>query len=510
MMKIREIVKPYPTPTDPMYYSQWNLHGTHGINAPEAWKSTKGSPDIKIAVVDMRIERDHLDLIGQFTDYIYDPPTENNISDDPDHGCKVAGIIGAKHNGLYISGIAPNCKIMPVTMAFGAAVSSYEIAELINKAVQNGADIINCSWRLIRNFYPTVEEALKDALTSGRDGKGTIVCFSSGNEGVVEYPGDCHPDIIVVGAIDKTGSLWENSGVGPEVDVVAPGVDITLLTKYGWTKDRGTSFAAPHVSAIAGLLLSLNPNLTQKEVGTIINDCANNSFHSNGTGWGKVDAAKAIKWLNYKFDEFILPESYPVLQNEEFSISMDLPKSATINWSSSVGNIYWQNGACAHIRYPNQSIITDVITAECVYLGKKFTTSKTVTLYKEPTINGFKKILDGSESRTNLSIMAECADPKASTKWTVIESTGATFNIVDFYYSYDAVFYECANLCSSVEISEWYGEPGFTPSCIIRVDAYNGRTASREVRLDYDFSSQKWILTPLSSYTLRTNKSSKI
>lgn len=78
--------------------------------------------------------------------------------------------------------------------------------------------------------------------------------------------------IIVAGAIQNGSSysLGSFSNVGNRVDVVAPGQAITTTdVNNGYTdgaRVRGTSFAAPHVSGVAGMMYSVNPGITAEQV----------------------------------------------------------------------------------------------------------------------------------------------------------------------------------------------------------------------------------------------------
>ena len=104
----------YSTPTDANYSSQWNMHGTYGIKAEQAWNITKGSSNITVAVIDGGIVTGHSDLTGRMHNYSYN--SENNY--DINHGTMVAGIIGANHNTLNIAGVAPNVKLMNISINF--------------------------------------------------------------------------------------------------------------------------------------------------------------------------------------------------------------------------------------------------------------------------------------------------------------------------------------------------------------------------------------------------------
>lgn len=167
--------------------------------------------------------------------------------------------------------------------------------------------------------YELVSYEIKEAITLygswGRNNKGTIIVFSSGNDNSsVLFPANCAEEILVVGATDRNGQRASFSNYGPELDVMAPGIAIRTLgftetSTFGYTDFTGTSASCPQVAAIAALILSVNPNLTNIEVNDIIEKTAKKvgnynyttqTNRNNGTwnqymGYGLVDATAALK-----------------------------------------------------------------------------------------------------------------------------------------------------------------------------------------------------------------------
>ena len=253
----------------------WGLKNTKvpgiDINICDAWSITKGE-GVKVAVVDTGIDKTHHDLNDNIHPLSYDSKQKTNSSIKyRSHATHVAGIIGAeKDNKLQVVGVAPKSKIMDVSnpLSIGPTISE-DLADAINWAVKNGADIINNSWGdqggyYYRNFRSSLlESAIDNALKNGRNGLGTIMVFASGNRFPlrIDYPGNYHDDILVVGAINYRGNRASFYAYGSDLDVVAPGVDIySTVPHQSVKKYNGTSMAAPHVAGIAALILSINPN----------------------------------------------------------------------------------------------------------------------------------------------------------------------------------------------------------------------------------------------------------
>ena len=351
------------SPNDPLYANQWGLKNTgqHGgnvgmdINIESAWNITKGA-NVKIAVFDHGFEMDHPDLAGNVIGIGFDAETMTpGAKVRGRHGTPIAGIIGAvQNNNNGMSGVAPESDILPISMrirfqTIGQICSGFNWA----RAVDGGnADVINCSWTGYTESA-ILNTAIIQAMTLGRNGKGSVVVFCSGNISTnfpygngVGHPGYIHPNIIVVGAMSpcaerKTfipvvscdGEVNWGSRFGTTLDVMAPGVKIVgtdnrhsvdlaqlyqydpLLEQYQYDENsdyvlnfNGSSSAAPQVAGIAALILSVNPCLTSKQVGDIIEQTArkvgNYSYvtttgRPNGTwnsemGYGLVDAHAAV------------------------------------------------------------------------------------------------------------------------------------------------------------------------------------------------------------------------
>lgn len=279
------------TVNDPLFSNQWGINNTtfpgYDINVEGAWNITRGD-GVNIAIIDTGVDNNHNELTHSFTNYSYNADDDSSPSvfdTDQDHGTHVAGIMVAKANNNHqIAGIADEAKLIRISHSMLLKVNTAtELASGISWAWQHDADVINCSWgdededSLLHSAL--LESALINAMTLGRSGKGTVIVFAAGNDGYqgpnIGYPANFDDRILTVGGTHNIGLREPNSGYGDKLDVVAPGNTIlSTLPNNSTGYKTGTSVAAPHVSAIAALVLSVNPNLTREEVVFIIEQTA--------------------------------------------------------------------------------------------------------------------------------------------------------------------------------------------------------------------------------------------
>lgn len=225
---------------------------------------SQGSSNVIVAIIDTGVDVSHRDLYNVLPGWDATTQTSpNRISDS--HGTMVAGFIGAiPNNNQGVAGIAYGTTILPISFMvddLGNIISSdITMTRAIEYAVNNGAKVINCSWRYNSTL---VGEAVKSALDNG-----CVVVFSSGNGGgAISYPANSDSRIIVVGAIDKNGNRASFSNYGSQLDVVAPGENVYSLYPGNTTvMGSGTSFATPQVTGVAAMILSKYPALTASEV----------------------------------------------------------------------------------------------------------------------------------------------------------------------------------------------------------------------------------------------------
>ncbi|HEY5952338.1 MAG TPA: S8 family peptidase, partial [Kofleriaceae bacterium] len=306
-------------PNDPQYKFQWHMRQ---IGMPEAWKLADGNGVI-VAVLDTGVGYEdygkfHVlpDLKGIEFVKPYDfVSNTKHAGDDHGHGSHVTGTIAqVTNNGIGVTGVARNVKIMPLkVLSAGGSGSVAGIADAIRYAADNGAKVINMS---LGGAFPS--RVLKKAVEYAHAKGVTVVC-AAGNEsrGKVGYPA-AYPGAVAVAATQYDEATTFYSNYGKDIDVAAPGgntrvdqngdgmpdgvLQNTIVigdpTKDDYFGYMGTSMASPHVAGVAALIVGegvTDPDMVEK----ILKDTARKpsdakKYTSEKYGAGIIDAPAAV------------------------------------------------------------------------------------------------------------------------------------------------------------------------------------------------------------------------
>ncbi len=273
--------------------------GVERIDADLVWDTNTGT-GIKVAVLDTGIDVDHPDLIVTGGYNAVDPAA--SWDDDNGHGTHVAGIVAALkdtgENTGAVTGVAPDASLYAVKV-LSASGSGYvsDVVEGIYWAKDNGMQVINLSLGSTTD-YSTLHTAVDDVHAAG-----IVVVAAAGNEGNPPGKGDNmlyparYSSVIAVGATNQADERPKWSSTGPDLELVAPGVDIlSTWNDGGYESKSGTSMASPHVAGTVALMLAANSTLTPNDVRAILQASADDL---GATGWdskyghGLVDAEES-------------------------------------------------------------------------------------------------------------------------------------------------------------------------------------------------------------------------
>ncbi|MDE0162528.1 MAG: S8 family serine peptidase, partial [Acidimicrobiaceae bacterium] len=296
-----------PGGDDPRSGEQWFLDA---VDARALWAGWPAGAEVKVAVIDTGVDGTHQDLVSSLL------PGKGRVpgSDDPDdgrvdpdgHGTHVAGIVAAEaQNGLNGAGVAPRAKVVPIKIDLLGApseIDSYDVVRYasgaLSDAVNLRSDVINMSWGSYGSSA-TLCAALRVAHELG-----IVTVASAGNDAEDasgHYPSGYDTVIAVAAASARQdGSLADFSNYGGGV-VVAPGETI-LSTAPGnqMTYARGTSMAAPIVSAVAAHIKARWPGADPDEIRDAIEQTAllRPGERADRLGHGHIQPLAAIAYLS--------------------------------------------------------------------------------------------------------------------------------------------------------------------------------------------------------------------
>lgn len=331
-------------PNDPFYASSgtWkqpypDLWGLLAVAADEAWARSEATSDVVIGLVDSGLDFGHPDVgagvwrnQGEVPDNGLDDDG-NGFTDDvwgydftlPDgspgsgrpldvhgHGTNAFGIISATwDNGFGIPGLAFNCRTMVVKgLGDDGSGTLFDLTRAIHYAVDNGAHVLSLGWGAFGQS-DLLEETIRWAESAG-----VVIVCAAGNTGqaVSDVIPAAYLETLAVGASEPGGGILPLSNHGPALDLVAPGVDI-LTTRAAFSdpagdgsrfvgndffRSSGTSSAAPHVAAAAGLLLAHRESISADAVRTALRAAAVPPAESPGItangGYGQLHTGNLL------------------------------------------------------------------------------------------------------------------------------------------------------------------------------------------------------------------------
>ncbi|MFF1476075.1 type VII secretion-associated serine protease mycosin [Streptomyces sp. NPDC058301] len=288
-----------PAHADTVRERQWHLDA---MQAEEMWKTSTGK-GITVAVIDSGVDDTLPDLQGQvLPGFDLSKQQGNAHTDYKGHGTAMASLIagtGRRTGGNGAYGLAPGVKILPIRVPPSDEGSKLrdvarfvqKLSEAVRSAADHGAKVINISMGA-EEGSDELTNAVKYALS-----KGALIFASVGNSGDkgngVEYPG-ATPGAVGVAAVDKKIEATKESQHGPQVDLAAPGDEMTEACGGGTNicLSHGTSDATALASASAALIWSKYPQWTNNQVLRVLLNTAggpkNGDKRSDYIGYGVV------------------------------------------------------------------------------------------------------------------------------------------------------------------------------------------------------------------------------
>jgi hypothetical protein len=290
-------------------------------NLPCAWDLTKGSPNVKLAIVDIFFDQSHPDLQGKI-----DIMNSCNIQLSAcNHGFTTAGAaVAVPNNGVCTAGSGYNLRVG--AYCCGSSCNSGNPRAGILQAFEDGYDIISVS------FSGT---ALTSAEMTMIADAGVLMVVSGSTRSI--HSGIAGTSTgIKVGRTNLTGDfityVSSNGNGESDIDMFVMAENVGKVRALGNCENspniEGTSWATPFLAGVAGLVKSVNPCLSARDIKTIL--------QQNGQGYAN----------NYPRDVAILDaeaavEAALVYEPEPVVFSSDTQIEGESHFS---GDVIVQNG----------------------------------------------------------------------------------------------------------------------------------------------------------------------
>ena len=285
--------------------------GVEHIKAGIAHGRNVTGTGVRVAVIDTGIDYNHPDLSMNFAggwDFVND---DDDPMDDHGHGSFVAGVVAAAYNDAGGVGVAPEAEIYALKVLGSDGIGWWsDVIAALQWAVDHGVQVTNNSYADVSSTDPSIPEPdVVRAAFENAEAAGVLHVAAAGNSGNADGTGDnvLYParfeSVLAVAATDQNNSRASFSSTGIAVELSAPGVEVFSTTMGGgYGSGSGTSFASPHVTGAAALVISAgitdaNGNgRINDEVRLILSQSADDLGAAGRDplyGWGLVNAARA-------------------------------------------------------------------------------------------------------------------------------------------------------------------------------------------------------------------------
>jgi serine protease len=305
-------MRPLLTPDDPGLGQMWHFDI---IGAESAWDITQGVSSQRVGIIDTGLVRDHEDVGNRAVagfDFISNSGTANdgngrdNDFDDPGDGCggpatfhgtHVAGTVGATaDNGTGVVGLNWNAGLViarTLGVCGGDLVDIGEAAVWMAGGQVDNVPPVGANQVSVMNLSLGSQSAcsgFEQDVVDFANQQGSVFVAAAGNDGgAVGSPANCS-GVVSVAAHGPSRALTNYSSFGSEIEIVAPGGDLSfgqdggVLSSIGpnadfYTFQQGTSMASPHVAGAISLMQAINPTLSRVDIISILQNsgtaCAN-------------------------------------------------------------------------------------------------------------------------------------------------------------------------------------------------------------------------------------------
>jgi hypothetical protein len=285
----------------------WELASGSGISirAEDAWKISRGSHNVTIAIIDEGFDVRRLPP-GSEVEVLSASKCAASLTgfSNAPHGARLSELIVGSKEGY--PGVAPGCRLLLIELP--SFCTETEEAYAFDLAFQFDAAAVCCAWgpayrgpNASRPMPASVSASIARLTREGRGGTGAMVFFAAGNQGCdIGFDGYAsHAMVTAIGGVTRRGCSLRSMDFGDKIEIAAPvsSPDGVIGGRPGLPP--GASGAAALVTGVAGLIFSVNPGLRASQVYEILKRTSVVPRVDYSTGNltrqpGVVDAGKAV------------------------------------------------------------------------------------------------------------------------------------------------------------------------------------------------------------------------
>jgi subtilisin family serine protease len=221
--------------------------GIAAVKAPAAWATTRGESST-VLVLDTGVDKGHPAIRDRFIkgqNFVMDEQAVDDVTDGVGHGTHVSGTILASGNPNDLIGVAPRARLMMGRVCATEGCSSIAIVQGVNWGIDQQVQVMSLSLS-----GPQATMAEQDAFNRAEQAN-IVVVAASGNESKasVGFPAAL-PTVFAVGAVDSASNRAPFSNYGPELGIVAPGVDVYSSVPRGTGRASTVTYRGSKITSL--------------------------------------------------------------------------------------------------------------------------------------------------------------------------------------------------------------------------------------------------------------------
>lgn len=255
-------------------HADWHLLRLVSPTLPlkQIYNPTNGGENSVVYLMDCGIDTTHEEFSESTIVNLYSH--DGVYTDTRGHGTAMASLINGKTVGVAKGATIKNVKIPLGNTTISQLLTAFN-AILTDHLASAGVKVVNCSWSVPKS-------QLLDNKITELENAGLVVVAAAGNTGIeantLSPVGlDRVLGVAASDSYDRVISWGEglSSNWGPDVDVTAPGIDVTIANiSGGYVNSSGTSIAAAIASGVVAQYITDNPSLTAQQIQNLVIDSA--------------------------------------------------------------------------------------------------------------------------------------------------------------------------------------------------------------------------------------------